>query len=318
MENRMLAPGIPVAPLAFGGNVFGWTVDEKTSFQLLDAFVANGFNLIDTADVYYRWKPGNAGGESETIIGKWMKQRNNRSSVVIVSKVGGDMGQGKRCLGKSYILQAAAASLQRLQTDYIDVYLSHWDDLNTPVSETMEAYAQLVQEGKVRSIGASNISAERLQQSIDFSLQNGLPSYQVLQPEYNLYNRKAFEQQYAAICQQHRLGVMNYYALASGFLTGKYRTAADAHKSVRGQGIINKYFNERGLRIVNALTQVAQQYNATPATIALAWLINNPLITAPIASATHLQQLQQLVAATRVSLSHAALQQLNDASAYEA
>jgi aryl-alcohol dehydrogenase-like predicted oxidoreductase len=316
MENRKLSNGIQVQPLAFGGNVFGWTVDEKTSFGLLDAFTAAGMNLIDTADVYYRWAPGNKGGESETIIGKWMKVRNNRSKLVVMTKVGGDMGQGKTSLNKDHILKAAEDSLRRLQTDYIDVYLSHWDDLETPVSETMEAYAQLVKEGKVRSLGASNLSAERLMASIEFSEQNSLPAYEVLQPEYNLYKRENFEQTYESICLQKNLGVVNYYALASGFLTGKYRVASDADKSVRGAAIIKKYLNDRGLSILSALDQVAKAHNTEPASIALAWLIHRPSITAPIASATSVQQLDAMIEATQLQLSAEEMDLLNEASAY--
>src|SRR5215211_4815241 len=213
MEKRKLATGIEVAPLAFGGNVFGWTIDEKTSFTLLDAFTGAGFNLIDTADVYSHWKPGNRGGESETIIGNWLKQRGKRDKIIIATKVGGAFGQGKTSLGKNYILKAVEDSLQRLQTDYIDLYQSHWDDLDTPVEETIEAYAQLISQGKVRSIGASNLSTERLLQSIKFSEKNGLPRYETLQPEYNLYNRQKYEQEYEPICQEKGLGVINYFAL---------------------------------------------------------------------------------------------------------
>jgi aryl-alcohol dehydrogenase-like predicted oxidoreductase len=315
MEKRRLTQDINVAPLAFGGNVFGWTVDEKISFQLLDAFTAAGFELIDTADVYATWKPGNKGGESETIIGQWMKQRGNRKRVVIATKVGGDMGEGKT-LKKKYILKAAEDSLRRLQTDYIDVYQTHWDDVNTPVEETMEAYAQLVKEGKVRAIGASNISAERLLQSLQFSEQNSLPRYETLQPEYNLYSRQKFEQEYEPVCKEKGLGVMNYYALASGFLTGKYRNEQDIHKSARGGGVIKKYLNDRGLHILKALDEVAQRYHTTPAGVSIAWLLSRPVVTAPIASATSVQQLQDVMQATQLSLDAAAIELLNKASAY--
>ncbi len=317
MEKRKLGKtGFEVAPLAFGGNVFGWTADETTSFQLLDAFVDAGFNLIDTADVYSHWAPGNKGGESETIIGKWLKKSGKRQQVVIVTKVGGAMGQGKKDLSKKYILKAAEDSLRRLQTDAIDLYLSHWDDLDTPVSETMEAFAQLVKEGKVKTIGASNLSADRLKESIAFSKQNGLPSYQALQPEYNLYSRQQYEQEYEPICKAEGLGVMNYYALASGFLTGKYRSEADASKSPRGGGVVKKYLNDRGLRILQALDAVAGRYQTTPAAIALAWLIARPTITAPIASATSVPQLHDLVKAVQLQLDAEAIQQLTEASAY--
>ena len=311
-----MATGLEVAPLAFGGNVFGWTVDANTSFQLLDAFVAEGFNLIDTADTYSHWKPGNKGGESETIIGQWLKQRGNRNKVIIATKVGGSPTGGKKNLSKKHILQTAEESLRRLQTDYIDLYQSHWDDLDTPVEETVEAYAQLVKEGKVRAIGASNLSAERLRQSIRFSEQNGLPRYETLQPEYNLYKRQKFEQEYEAICREKNLGVMNYYALASGFLTGKYRSPQDVDKSARGGGVVKTYLNERGLRILEALDEVAARYNSTPASVSLAWLIARPSITAPIASATNLAQLHELVKATRLPLDGAALSLLDAASSY--
>jgi aryl-alcohol dehydrogenase-like predicted oxidoreductase len=315
MEKRRLTQDVNVAPLAFGGNVFGWTVDENTSFQLLDAFTAEGFDLIDTADVYSAWKPGNKGGESETIIGRWMKQRGNRNKVVIATKVGGDMGEGKT-LKKNYILKAAENSLRRLQTDYIDLYQTHWDDVTTPVEETLEAYAQLVKQGKVRAIGASNMSAERLLQSLQFSEQHGLPRYQTLQPEYNLYSRQKFEQEYEAICKEKGLGVLNYYALASGFFTGKYRSEEDVNKSARGGGVVKKYLNARGLRILQALDEVAQRYHTTPASISIAWLLSRPVITAPIASATSVQQLQDVIKATQLSLDTAAVELLDKASAY--
>ena len=317
MEKRNLGnSGLQVAPLAFGGNVFGWTADEKTSFALLDAFVDAGFNLIDTADNYSHWVPGNKGGESEIIIGKWLRQSGKRDQVVIATKVGGAFPGGKKDLSKAYILKAAEDSLRRLQIDTIDLYQSHWDDDVTPVSETMEAYAQLAQQGKVRMVGASNLSPERLQQSIDHSRQHSLPVYQTLQPEYNLYHRQRFEQEYLPICKKEGLGVLNYYALASGFLTGKYRTEADAAKSARGEGIVKTYLNERGLRILRALDEVAERTNTNPATVSLAWLIAQPTVVAPIASATSIDQLAELIKATSLQLSQEDLQQLNEASAY--
>ena len=317
MEKRNLGnSGLQVAPLAFGGNVFGWTADEKTSFQLLDHFVEAGFNLIDTADNYSHWAPGNKGGESETIIGKWLRQSGKRDKVIIATKVGGAFPGGKKDLSKKYILKAAEDSLRRLQIETIDLYQAHWDDEVTPVGETMEAFAQLVKEGKVKAIGASNLSPQRLQQSIDFSKQAGLPVYQTLQPEYNLYHRQKFEQEYEPICKQENLGVLNYYALASGFLSGKYRTEADAAKSARGEGIVKTYLNDRGRRILQALDAVAEKHNTNPATVSLAWLIAHPSITAPIASATSIPQLQELITATNLQLSEADVQQLNEASAY--
>lgn len=318
MKKRKLgASGLEAAPWAFGGNVFGWTVDEQTSFKLLDAFVEEGFNLIDTADVYSNWKPGNKGGESEVIIGHWLKQRGNRDKVIIATKVGGAMNpQGKKNLSAKYVRQAVEDSLQRLQTSYIDLYQSHWDDLDIPVSETMEVFAKLVKEGKVRAIGASNLSAERLQESINYSKEKGLPSYQTLQPEYNLYNRQKYETEYEALCEKEGLGVLNYFALASGFLSGKYRSAADASKSARGSGIVDKYLNERGQHILKALDEVAAQYHTNPASIALAWLIARPSITAPIASATSVEQIKELAKGFQIQLDSAAVEQLNTASAY--
>jgi aryl-alcohol dehydrogenase-like predicted oxidoreductase len=314
MIKRKLATGIEVAPLAFGGNVFGWTIDEERSFELLDAFVDAGFNLIDTADVYSHWKPGNKGGESETIIGKWMKQRGNRNKVIIVTKVGGAVAGGKKSLTRQHILEAVDDSLQRLQTDYIDLYLSHWDDLDTPVAETIEAYAEIIKQGKVKAIGASNLSAERLVESLQYSEAHGLPRYEALQPEYNLYNRRKYEQEYEPICIEKGLGVINYYALASGFLTGKYRTPGDVEKSARGGGVVKTYLNDRGLRILNALDEVATNYNTTPASIAIAWLIARPSITAPIASATSIEQLDDLVKAAQLQLDTQAIELLNKAS----
>lgn len=317
MEKRNLGNSdLQVAPLAFGGNVFGWTIDEKTSFQLLDAFVDGGFNLVDTADVYSHWAPGNKGGESETIIGKWLQQSGKREKVIIATKVGGAFPGGEKDLSKGYIMKAVEDSLRRLQTDTIDLYQSHWDDDATPVDETMEAYAQLVKEGKVKAIGASNLSPQRLQESIDYSKQAGLPVYQALQPEYNLYARHKFEQEYLPICKKEGLGVLNYFALASGFLSGKYRTPADAAKSTRGEGIVKTYLNDRGKRILQALDDVAARNHTNVATISLAWLMAQPTITAPIASATNVEQLGELMKAAALQLSKNDVQQLTEASAY--
>lgn len=316
MKKRKLGKsGLEVAPLAFGGNVFGWTVDEQTSFQLLDAFVAAGFDLIDTADLYSRWVPANEGGESETIIGKWMKRSGNRDKVIIATKVGMEMGPDKKGLSKPYILRAVEDSLRRLQTDYIDLYQSHEDDKETPLEETLAAFAQLIEQGKVRAIGASNYTAERLAQALDVSEQNGFPRYESLQPLYNLYDRAEYEQQLEPLCLERGLGVINYYSLASGFLTGKYRSEADLGKSARGVGI-KKYLNERGFRILTALDQVAKQHDANPTRVALAWLIARPSITAPIASAMSLEQLKDLIEATKLELDQAAIELLNQASAY--
>jgi aryl-alcohol dehydrogenase-like predicted oxidoreductase len=291
-------------------------VDELTSFELLDAFVAAGFDFIDTADVYSRWVPGNKGGESEAILGEWMKERGNRDQIIIATKVGMEMGPDKKGLSKSYILRSVEDSLRRLQTDYIDLYQSHEDDPQTPLEETLEAYAQLVEQGKVRAIGASNYTAERLAQSLKISEQSGLPRYESLQPLYNLYDRADYEKELEPLCQEKRLGVISYYSLASGFLTGKYRSEEDLSKSVRGQGV-KKYLNERGFRILKALDEVAAQHDSTPARIALAWLIARPSVTAPIVSATGLEQLNDLIEATKLELDQSSIAVLNQASAWQ-
>jgi len=306
--------GLEVAPLAFGGNVFGWTANEPTSFRLLDGFVSAGFNLIDTADVYSMWAPENKGGESELIIGNWLKRSGNRKKVIIATKVGMEMGPGKKGLSRSHILASVEESLQRLQTDYIDLYQSHKDDPETPLEETLEAFAQLIKQGKVRAIGASNYNGERLAQALSASEHNGLPRYESLQPLYNLCDRADYEQNLEPLCLAKGIGVINYYSLASGFLTGKYRSEADLSKSTRGQGI-KKYMNDRGSRILDALDQVASQHDASPAKVALAWLIARPSITAPIASATSLEQLNDLIDATRLELDRSSIELLNQASA---
>jgi aryl-alcohol dehydrogenase-like predicted oxidoreductase len=315
MTKRKLGnSNIEVTPLAFGGNVFGWTVDEPRSFELLDHFVGSGFNLIDTADVYSRWVPGNSGGESETIIGNWMKARGNRDQVIVATKVGMEMGPGKKGLSKSYILTAVEDSLRRLKTDYIDLYQSHVFDPETPQEETLSAYADLINQGKVRAVGASNFTAEQLAEALQISDQHGYPRYTSLQPLYNLYDRTDYETNLEPICMQNGIGVIPYYSLASGFLTGKYRSEADLTKSPRGQGV-KKYLNERGFRILKALDHVAEKHNATPAQIALAWLIARPSITAPIASATSREQLDELVGATTLQLDPESIELLNQASA---
>ncbi len=316
MQKRKLgSSSLEVAPLTLGGNVFGWTIDEKKSFEILDAFIAAGFNLIDTADVYSRWAKGHSGGESETIIGNWMKQRGNRDKVIIATKAGGDMGQGKKDISKKHILKAAEDSLRRLQVDHIDLYQTHWDDNETPVEETLAAYQQLITEGKVSYIGASNLSPQRLLASLEASKKYGLPKYETFQPEYNLYAREGFEKELEKICLDNKIGVINYYSLAAGFLTGKYRSEADATKSVRGEGN-KKYLNERGFKILKALDEVSKDYNSSPASIAIAWLIARPSVTAPIASATSLEQLDSLIKATQINLSEASIQLLNEASAW--
>ena len=314
MKKRQLGKSsLRVSPIAFGGNVFGWTVDEKTAFQILDAFVAAGFDFIDTANSYSRWVPGNKGGESETVIGNWMKKRNNREKVVIATKVGSDMGQGYKDISGKHILAAVEDSLRRLQTDYIDLYQTHWDVETVPVEETLEAHAHLVKEGKVRWIGASNFTPERLKASLAASKKHGYPRYESLQPIYNLYDRDAFEGSLEQICLDEGLGVIGYYSLASGFLTGKYRSESDLTKSPRGNGI-RKYINERGFRILAALDSVADQYHSTPASVAIAWLLARPSVTAPIASATTLAQLEDLTKAAELKLSDEAVALLNSAS----
>jgi aryl-alcohol dehydrogenase-like predicted oxidoreductase len=315
MEKRKLGnSGIEVSPFAFGGNVFGWTIDEQISFTLLDAFIDAGFNLIDTADSYSRWAPGHKGGESETIIGNWLKQRGNRDKVIIATKVGSDMGEGT-CLKKDYILRSVENSLQRLQTDHVDLYQSHFDDVSTPVEETMDAYAQLIQQGKVRAVGSSNMSIERLKASVEYSKQKNIPRYETLQPLYNLYDREKFEKEYQPFCLENNISVINYYSLASGFLTGKYRSEDDLKKSARGGGN-KKYMTDRGFKILDALDKVSERYNVSAACISLAWLVIQPTIAAPIASATNIDQLNDLIKGVNLRLDEEALQLLNDASKY--
>jgi aryl-alcohol dehydrogenase-like predicted oxidoreductase len=309
--------GIEVRPLCLGGNVFGWTIDEATSFKTLDGFLAVDFNFIDTADIYPKWSPGNRGGESEIILGKWMKQRGNRKDVILGTKCGHSMGMGpqnKSGLSKRYILEAAEDSLKRLQTDYIDLYQAHQDDPNTPLEETLEAFAQLIQEGKVRAIGASNYRAARLEESFTVSQTHGLPRYECLQPLYNLYERAEYDASLEPLCLREGVGVIPYFSLASGFLTGKYRSKKDLGQSARGSRV-EKYLDERGLRILSALDMIAGDRNSTPARVALAWLMARPSITAPIASATKLDQLTDLIEATRLRLDAAALELLANASA---
>ena len=316
MQLRTLGKtGLSIAPLVFGGNVFGWTADEKTSFGLLDAFAGAGFNAIDTADVYSRWAPGNQGGESEAIIGKWLKRSGiARDRVVIITKVGSDMGQGRRDLRKAWIVEAVEASLKRLQTDHIDLYLSHWPDPQTPYEETLEAHASLVKAGKVRAFGASNLDAAQLQAAFEAADKAGLPRYAALQPEYNLYDRSGFEGALADLCRKEDIGVITYYSLASGFLTGKYRTKADTEGRTRGEGVAH-YLDDRGLRILAALDKVAAETGASPAEIALAWLMAKPAVTAPIASATSLGQLASLMKAATLTLSAGQMAALEAAGA---
>jgi aryl-alcohol dehydrogenase-like predicted oxidoreductase len=306
--------GLEVAPLALGGNVFGWTIDESTSFRVLDAFVDAGFNLVDTADVYSRWKPGNEGGESETILGKWLKRGGNRDKIVLATKVGMEMGPGKLGLSKAYIFEEVEQSLRRLQTDHIDLYQSHKDDPETPLEETLEAFTTLIEHGKVRAIGASNYSSDRLKEALRVSQDHDLASYTCLQPHYNLAERALFEDSLEEVCWDAGLGVIPYYSLAAGFLTGKYRSEADLSKSARGQNS-KKYLNERGFGILNALDEVAGRLGSSPTRVALAWLAARPGITAPIASATSVEQLQDLIAGATLELDEAAIELLDKASA---
>lgn len=304
---------LQVAPINFGGNVFGWTLDEKKSFEILDAFVAAGFNFIDTADTYSWWVDGHKGGESEAIIGKWIKARNNRDKVIIATKVGSQNKEHKEDVSRAHILKSVDESLQRLQTDHIDLYYTHFDDNVTPVEETLSAYDEIIKAGKVRYIAASNLTPERLTESLKLAEEKGLPRYQALQPHYNLVERTNFETQYQPIAQQYGLSVMPYWSLAAGFLTGKYRTEEDFKKSVRGEGV-RKYLDTKGIGVLNALDQVAAKHSSKPATVALAWLLAQPTIAAPIVSATSQSQLETLVAAPALQLDAEDLGLLDQAS----
>jgi len=301
---------LSVSSLCFGGNVFGWTVDEDTSYRLLDTFVEAGGNFIDTANVYSRWVPGHQGGESETILGNWLKLRGNRRHVIIATKVGMEMAPGQKGLSRKAIVESVEESLKRLQTDYIDLYLSHKADPETPIEETLRAYDQLMSQGKIRACGASNYDADGLKQSLETSRRLGIPAYQSLQPLYNLYDREDFESRLQPVCEEYHLGVTPYYGLASGFLTGKYRSEADLGKSPRGAGM-KKYLNERGMKILAALDSLAKEYSTSLATIALSWLMSRPVVTSAIASATSLDQLKTLLDATRIDLSPEALRLLD-------
>jgi len=306
--------GLEIAPLVLGGNVFGWTADEAASFEILDAFVEAGFNMIDTADIYSKWVPGHKGGESETIIGSWLKRHGNRGQILIATKVGGEMGPGRKGLSKAYIFRTVEDSLKRLQTDYIDLYQSHFDDPETSLEETLEAYAQLMKQGKVRAIGASNYAAKRLAQALEVSRHKGYPRYESLQPLYNLYDRAEFEGELEGRCLREKLGVISYFSLASGFLTGKYRSEADVKGKARGDRVA-KNLNPRGFRILRALDEVAQKHGATPAQVALAWLMARPAVTAPIASATNRKQLDEIMGAATLELDTDSMAILNGASA---
>jgi aryl-alcohol dehydrogenase-like predicted oxidoreductase len=314
LEKRRLGrTDLTIAPLVLGGNVFGWTADEKTSFDLLDRFAAAGFETVDTADVYSDWVPGNQGGESETIIGKWMKSRGNRDKIVVITKVGSDLGEGRKGLSAAYIERAVEASLKRLQSDVIDLYLSHWPDKSVPYDETLGAYQTLIAKGKIRYAGASNLDAGQLTASLKIASQKSLPRYEVLQPEYNLYDRSSLDGALLELCVKEEIGVVTYFSLAKGFLSGKYRSDADLGKSPRGGGV-SKYLNPRGFRILAALDTVSARHSATQAEVALAWVIARPGITAPIASATTPAQLDSLVRAASLKLNRSDISELDAAS----
>jgi aryl-alcohol dehydrogenase-like predicted oxidoreductase len=310
---RLGRSDIEIAPIMLGTNVLGWNVDQAMSNRILDAFVDAGFNAIDTANTYSRWVPGHKGGESETLIGHWLRQSGKRSQIVVATKVGSDMGDGVS-VRKEYILRQAEASLKRLQTDRIDLYQTHFDDEATPVEETLSAYAQLIAQGKVRAIGASNISPARLKASLAASEKLGVPRYESLQPLYNLYDRRKFEQEYEALCAIERLGVITYYSLAAGFLSGKYRSPADADKSKTRGGRVKNYLDARGLAILKVLDRVAAAHDATPAQVALVWLIARPSVTAPIVSATDPGQLAEILQAVDLTLTDGDIEALDRAS----
>ena len=316
MQKRSLGQsGLKTAPLIFGGNVFGWTADRATSFALLDAFVKAGFNAVDTADVYSSWVPGNAGGESETILGEWLKARGRRDDLLILTKVGSDMGQGHNDLSATWIEKAVEDSLRRLQTDYIDLYQSHWPDSNTPQHETLKAFDRLVQAGKVRAIGTSNHDADQVRQALAISHREGLATYRTVQPHYNLYSRETFEGPLQDLAVAEGLGVIPYFSLESSFLTGKYRTEADLEGRARG-GALKDKFDARGVRILATLDAVARRNEATSAQVALAWLLTRPGVTAPIVSATSLEQLADTLKAADLVLSDEDVAELTTASDY--
>lgn len=312
IKRRLGKSNLEIAPLVFGGNIFGWTADEPTSFKLLDAFVASGLNMIDTADVYSKWVPGNHGGESETIIGNWLAKRGGREKVLIATKLGVEMGPGEQGLSRAYIFREVERSLARLKTDYIDLYQAHKDDAETPMEETFAAFADLIKAGKVRVIGASNFKADRLAEALKVSSKNGLPRYESLQPWYNLYDRADFEGDLANLCRRENLGVIPYFSLASGFLTGKYRSEKDLEGKARGYRAKNM-LNDRGFRILKALDNVSAEVGATPAQVSLSWLMAHG-VTAPIASATSLDQFKELLGATTLQLKPDSVRLLDEAS----
>jgi aryl-alcohol dehydrogenase-like predicted oxidoreductase len=314
MQLRQLGRSeLHVAPLCLGGNVFGWTADEPTSFAVLDAYVEDGGNFVDTADVYARWVPGNSGGESETVLGRWMADRGNRDSVVVATKVGSEMGPDARGLSRRYIMTAVEDSLHRLQTDYIDLYQAHRDDETTPMDETLGAFDELVRQGKVRVIGASNFTRARLAEAHNVSEQHGYSRYESLQPPYSLVNRATYEPELEPYCREHEVGVITYSSLASGFLAGKYRPGQPLPSTPRAQGIQSKFMNEHGFRVLAEVDRVAAAHGATPAQVALAWQIVRPGITAPIASATSVPQLRELLGAIDLKLDPEAIRALDQA-----
>lgn len=313
MEKKQLgSTDLIIPPIIFGGNVFGWTLDEKESFRILDEIFDKGFNAIDTADSYSHWAPGNSGGESETILGKWMKDRGNREKITLATKVGSNPGKEGRDVSKNYILKAVEDSLRRLQTDYIDLYFTHWDNESTPVEETLEAYRQLIEAGKVKYIGASNLSPARIEASLAAAINSELPKYTVLQPEYSLLTRGRFENDYHDISEKHNLGVISYFSLASGFLTGKYREASDL--SGAREDMVKKYMNEEGLKVLETLDLISKNHEVSQAAVALRWIIQRPEISAPIASATKSEHLKAFEEAVNMKLSKEEMQQLNDVS----
>ena len=304
---------LQVPAITLGTNVLGWTVNEQNAYSLLDRALDQGLNFIDTADSYSKWAPGNQGGESETIIGNWLNKNRRRKDVIIATKVGSDMGVGKKGLGRKHILEGAEASLRRLQTDYIDLYFSHIDDQSTPLEDTLAAYAQLIREGKVRFIGASNYTGARVREALELSSRNNLPRYDVLQPLYNLLEREAYESDLAPIAKEYGLGVMPYYGLASGFLSGKYKSESDLRDKPRAGGV-SKYMNSRGFAVIDALERVAREHQSTAAAVALAWLSHQPTITSAIASATSETQMNGLVEAAKLELNPDSIEMLNTAS----
>ena len=308
-KKKLGTTGLEISPIVFGGNVFGWTLDEKGSFEMLDKIFQTGFTTIDTADSYSHWAPGNSGGESETIIGNWLKKRGNRNEIILATKVGSNPGKEGRDVTKDYIIKAAEDSLRRLQTDHIDLYFTHWDNENTPVEETLEAYRQLIEQGKVLHIGASNLSPERIKASLKAAGESDLPKYEVLQPEYSLVEKEKFETQYRPIASKNEMGVLTYFSLASGFLTGKYRQPKDI-KGAREE-MIKNYYNEEGLKVLQTLDEISEKHEVSNAAVALRWLMQRPEVSAPIASATKEEHLTAFTEAVNIELSAEEMERLS-------